>query len=125
MNTYGYVDSRPLIFIDSKGLHASSPSRLWPGWGGLGRGLAGGARGIGGGFAGAALGFGLGMLMSCELTPLQRCERDCDAKYDRDRDNCRVQSGMRGRDKSVFRECMDRADDDYIECYQNCAKENP
>jgi hypothetical protein len=69
-----------------------------------------------------ALGVGLSM-MSCELTPQQRCERGCDAKYDRDRDNCRVQSGMRGRDKSVFRECMDRADDDYIECYQNCAKE--
>ena len=125
INTYAYVDSRPLTFVDSKGLQASSPSLPWPGLRGLGRGLGGGARGIGGGFAGAALGFGIGMLMSCEITPLDKCERGCDAQYDRDRDFCRAMSGMRGRDKSVFWACMDKADDDYVECYQNCKKENP
>jgi RHS repeat-associated protein len=123
INTYAYADSNPLALVDSKGLQATSPT--WPGWGALGRGLAGGARGMGAGIGGAALGFGLGMLMSCQPTPLERCERGCDADHDRRRDLCRALSGMRGRDKSFYRECIEKAEDDYIQCYQDCKRDNP
>jgi RHS repeat-associated protein len=51
-----------------------------------------------------------------------RCEKSCDAEYDRGRDFCRSMSGMKGRDKSTFAYCMRQVDAAYTECYQDCAR---
>jgi YD repeat-containing protein len=83
--------------------------------------LGGGLRGSIGGPVGIILGVGIGVaLNNCQATPQDRCERECDAQYDRDRDFCRAISGMRGRNKAVFKNCMDKADEAYIQCYQDC-----
>jgi hypothetical protein len=117
LNLYAYVKGNPLSFTDPEGLQASTV---------LGGALGGASRGgLGGGIGGAILGGILGGVLApmCQVTDRDRCERACDAQYDRGRDFCRAMSGMRGRDKEAFWACMKQVDEQYIACYQDCARQ--
>ncbi len=54
---------------------------------------------------------------------LERCEADCDAKYDDDQKYCEAHWKMHGRNPEAYRMCMSGARKRYVQCYQDCKKE--
>ncbi|MDM5182169.1 hypothetical protein F2P44_31715 [Massilia sp. CCM 8695] len=59
----------------------------------------------------------------CMSSSRERCEADCD-KDDRARVAfCQAMSGMKGRNKQTYSQCMDAADAAHRACYQDCGKE--
>jgi RHS repeat-associated protein len=54
---------------------------------------------------------------------LERCEAECDEKYDNDQRLCEAWWKTTGRNPGAYRVCMDRARENYISCYQDCKKE--
>jgi RHS repeat-associated protein len=64
----------------------------------------------------------MAVAVACTSSRREECEKGCDKDYDRGRDFCRAMSGMRGRDKETFSQCMDRVDVEYVACHQRCGK---
>lgn len=57
-------------------------------------------------------------------TALAECEADCDDAWDRNKFMCDSGVGTQyGRRSREYKFCMDRVDDIYIECLQDCAEE--
>lgn len=54
---------------------------------------------------------------------LERCEADCDAKYDDDQKYCEAHWKMHGRSPDAYRMCINNARKKYLQCYQDCKKE--
>ena len=50
----------------------------------------------------------------------QECEANCDFEWERNQEMCKVDAAMRGYDPGRYRQCMDRVDEIYIECLQEC-----
>jgi RHS repeat-associated protein len=126
LNTYAYVENKPVLLMDPQGLQIAIP---------------GGAGSLG----------GIGKTspirgrtretdpMNSILTPqqskqpssfwptwltpkqtLEECEQECDDDYDDGVVDCEWRWKMRGRQSNDYRECMNNVRSKYIKCYQNC-----